>query len=169
MRPAISSRGGQRKLRKWSLKLNLNFIQIERIAKDSYTELWNWRFCCKGRIWGAFHSTKIPVWNFGHSHTQWHGTFCLHRPNPSHCAFGYCSCKQDIKERNWEQQFCRMERDISVRPKWPDQSKWTTFKAGSKNSGRTKSKWTLTFDVTTEISGILGWMERALGEHAVEP
>ena len=105
MRPAISSRGGQRKLWKWSLKLNLNFIQIERIAKDSYTELWNWRFCCKGRIWGAFHSTKIPVWNFGHSHTQWHGTFCLHRPDPSHCAFGYCSCKQDTENWYWGKQF----------------------------------------------------------------
>ena len=36
--------------------------------------------------------------------------------NPSHRAFGYCSCKQDSKERHWGQQFCQMERDISVRP-----------------------------------------------------
>ena len=27
-----------------------------------------------------------------------------------------CSCKQDRKERYWEQQFWQMERDISVRP-----------------------------------------------------
>ena len=32
------------------------------------------------------------------------------------CAFGYCSCKQGTKERYWGQQFCQMERDISVRP-----------------------------------------------------
>ena len=47
---------------------------------------------------------------------QWSGTFRLHRPYPSHRAFGYCSCKQDTKERYWEEQFCQMERDISVRP-----------------------------------------------------
>ena len=48
--------------------------------------------------------------------TQWSGTFRLHSPYPSHRAFGYCSCKQDTKERYWEEQFCQMERDISVRP-----------------------------------------------------
>ena len=47
---------------------------------------------------------------------QCNGTFRLHRPDTSHCASGYCSCKQDTKERYWEQQFCQMERDISVRP-----------------------------------------------------
>ena len=31
-------------------------------------------------------------------------------------GFGYCSCKRDTKERYWGQQFCQMERDISVRP-----------------------------------------------------
>ena len=31
-------------------------------------------------------------------------------------AFGYCSCKQDTKEQYWGQQFCQMERNISVRP-----------------------------------------------------
>ena len=49
------------------------------------------------------------------SHAQWNGSFRLNRPNPSHRAFAYCSCKQDIKERFWGQQFCQMERDISVR------------------------------------------------------
>ena len=47
---------------------------------------------------------------------QWNGTFRLHRPDPSHRALGYCSCKQDTKERYWGQQFCQMERNISVRP-----------------------------------------------------
>ena len=39
----------------------------------------------------------------------------LHRLNPSHCVFRYCFCKQDTKELYWGQQFCQMERDISVR------------------------------------------------------
>ena len=47
---------------------------------------------------------------------QWNGTFWLHRPDTSHCASGYCSWKQDTKERYWEQQFCQIERDISVPP-----------------------------------------------------
>ena len=47
---------------------------------------------------------------------QWNGTFRLLKPDASYRAFGYCSCKQDTKERYWRQQFCQMERDISVRP-----------------------------------------------------
>ena len=56
-----------------------------------------------------FEMSEIP-------RSQWSGTFRLHSPYPSHRAFGYCSCKQDTKERYWEEQFCQMERDISVRP-----------------------------------------------------
>ena len=48
------------------------------------------------------------------SRAQWNGTFRLHRPDPSHRAFGYCSCKKDTKERYKGQQFCQMERDFSV-------------------------------------------------------
>ena len=66
---------------------------------------------------GASHSTKITVWNFGNSTYQWNGTLRLHRPDPSHRALGYCSCKQDTKERHWGQQFCQLEKDISV---WPN-------------------------------------------------
>ena len=47
---------------------------------------------------------------------QWNGSFRLHRPDSSHRALGYSSCKQDTKEWYWGQQFCQMERDISVRP-----------------------------------------------------
>ena len=68
-----------------------------------------------------------------------------------------CSCKQDTKERYWGQQFWQMERHISVRPtEKPDRSLWTTFKAGSEYSGRTKPKWSVPFDEPSEISGILG-------------
>ena len=56
-----------------------------------------------------FEMSEIP-------RSQWSGIFRLHSPYPSHRAFGYCSCKQDTKERYWEEQFCQMERDISVRP-----------------------------------------------------
>ena len=49
----------------------------------------------------------------------------------------------------------------SDRPKWPDRSKRTTFKAGPEYSGRTKPKWSVPFDVPTEFTGILGWMESA--------
>ena len=60
---------------------------------------------------GAFHSTKIPVWNLGNftCPVERHSTFRLQRPDPSHRASGYCPCKQG-------QQFCQMERDLSVRP-----------------------------------------------------
>ena len=56
-----------------------------------------------------FEISEIPL-------SQWHGTFRLRRPNPSHIAFGYCSCKQDTKERYWGRQVCQMEREISVQP-----------------------------------------------------
>ena len=45
----------------------------------------------------------------------------------------------------------------SHRPKWPDRSKRTTFKADPKYSGRTKPKWSVPFDVATEITGT--WVE----------
>ena len=53
----------------------------------------------------------------------------------------------------------------SNRPKWSDRSKWTTLKAGPKYSCGTKPKWSIPFDVPTEISGILGWMESAYTLH----
>ena len=53
----------------------------------------------------------------------------------------------------------------SDRPKWPDRSQWTTFKAGPEYSGRTKPKWSVPFDEPTEISGILGWMKSARKKH----
>ena len=49
----------------------------------------------------------------------------------------------------------------SDRPKWPDRSQWTTFQAGPEYSGRTKPKRCVPFDVPTEITGTLGWMESA--------
>ena len=53
----------------------------------------------------------------------------------------------------------------SVQPKRPDQSKRTTFKADPEYSGRFKLRWSVPFDVPTEISGILGWMESNRWHH----
>ena len=101
---------------------------------------------------GAFHSTKIPVRNFGNS------TCLMGRYIP----VGYFSCKQDTKERYWGQHFVKWKGSFrSDQLKWPDQSKWTTFKADPEYSGRTKPKWSVPLDVSTEFSGILGWMESA--------
>ena len=49
-----------------------------------------------------------------------------------------------------------MERNILVR-----QTEMTTFKGGPEYAGQTKPKWYIPFDVPTEISRILGWMESA--------
>ena len=56
-------------------------------------------------LWTAlrwFPFSKNPVWNFGHFTCPIRDP----RPDPSHRAFGYYSCKQDTKERYWGQQFC---------------------------------------------------------------
>ena len=45
----------------------------------------------------------------------------------------YCEGKKDTKERYWGQQFCQMERDISVRP---------TKKTGSVKGDLKYSGWT---------------------------
>ena len=68
--------------------------------------------CCKVRT--AFNSNKgrVPFNKNSMSRAQWNGTSRLHTPDPSHRAFGYCSCKQDTKELYWGQQFCQMERAI---------------------------------------------------------
>ena len=90
--------------------------------------------------------------------------FQLHRPDPSHRAFGYCSCNKIWiqKSATGNNNFVKWKGTFrSNRPKWPDRSKWTTFKAGLEYSGRTKPKWSVLFDVPTEISGILDWMESA--------
>ena len=44
------------------------------------------------------------------------------------------------------------------RPKWPDCSKWTTSKAGPEYSGRTKPKWSVPLDVSTEMFSEI-WFE----------
>ena len=103
-----------------------------------------------------FKISEIPL-------VQWNGAFRLHRRDPSHGAFGYCY-KQDTKKAilgttilsNGKGHF---GPDLQKRP---DRSKLTTFKAGTEYSGRTKPKWSVPFDVPTEVSGVLGWTESVL-------
>ena len=66
-----------------------------------------WALSTRQKFW--FEISEIP-------HAQWNSTFRFHRTDPGHRTFGYCSCKQDTKERYWGQQFCQMERDVSIRP-----------------------------------------------------
>ena len=77
--------------------------------------------------------------------------FRLLRPDPSHRAFGYCSCKQDANEPYWGQQFCEMERDGPTDLKWADG--WN-IPIGPNQNG----PFLL---ISNRISGILGWMESA--------
>ena len=115
---------------------------------------------------GAFHSKKIPVGDFGNSKCpmeQYIRIPVAQTRDPSHRTFGYCSCKQDTEKRCWGQQFCQMERDISVRPTRNDQrrSKRTTGLESwsrifrSDPTEMVRSIWL----APTEISGTLAWME----------
>ena len=104
--------------------LSANSVIIHRSASDNLAVdllvllVWDWVLFPRRERKRAlstqqkfrFEISEIP-------RAQWNGTFRLLRPDPSHRdrAFGYCSCKQDTRERYWGQQFCQMERDISVR------------------------------------------------------
>ena len=81
-------------------------------------------------------------------------TFQLHRPDLSHCMFAHCSCKQDTKEWFWGQQFCEMEMGHFS----PTEVKMTR----PVKEDQCKQKWSIPFDVPTEMYGILGWMESTL-------
>ena len=71
--------------------------------------------------------------------------------------FGYCSCKQDKKERHWGQQFSQMERDISV---WPTEKtrvvKVDHLQSWSRIFWSDQTEMVCPFDVPTKISGLLG-------------
>ena len=95
---------------------------------------------------GAFHLTKIPVWNFGN----------FTRPMERYISVAHTrqakqphvwlllSPKKDTKERYWGQQFCQnvMERDISVRPI----EMTRLVKVCPEYSGLTKPKWSVPLD-----------------------
>ena len=52
---------------------------------------------------GAFHSTKLLLWNFGNFTCSLNGTFPLHRPDPNHRAFAADSELRSKREkRRWK-------------------------------------------------------------------
>ena len=94
------------KLRRTDTKLlRCNLSERQQGHCVSHYKLWALSIQQKFR----FEISEIP-------RAQCNGTFWLRRPNPSHCAFGYCSCNQNTEERYWGKQFCQMERDILVQP-----------------------------------------------------
>ena len=105
-----------------------------------------WALSIQQIFW--FEISEIP-------YAQWNGTFWLHRPNPSHCVFGYCSCKEDTKEWYWGQQlFCQMERDISV---------WPTDITGLVKVDQLESwSWIFQLDQTEMVHSILMYQPKFL-------
>ena len=126
-----------------------------QFTKNIHKAMKTWALSIRQKF--RFEISKIP-------RAQWNATFRLHRPDPSHRAFGYCSCKQNSKELYWGQQFCQMERDISVRPtemtrpvKVDHLIRWSQI-FRSDRTEMVLSVWFL-----TKNSGILSWVESAQG------
>ena len=69
-------------------------------------------------------------------------------------APAYCSCKQDTKERyGGQQNFAKWKGTFrSHRPKRPVRSRWPPSKLVPIITGGSKPKWSVPFDVSTEIS-----------------
>ena len=113
---------------------------------------------CVKKSLGAFHSTKIPVWDFGHS------TCPTERSCDSGCTDPTLATARLVivlvssiqKSGTWDDNYVNWKGTIgSDEQKWSNRSKWTTFKARPEYSGRTKPKWSVSCYVSTEISGIL--------------
>ena len=66
---------------------------------------------------GAFYSRKSPVWNFGNFHAS-NGKVHSRCTDPTQATARLVIVLESRiqKEQYWGQQFCQMERDISVRP-----------------------------------------------------
>ena len=97
--------------------------------------------------------------------------FLLHRPDPSHRTFSFCSRKQETKDRYWGQQYCQMERGILLYYFAP------TDRSDQTGRSRPPSKLVPNIPVRLnrngpfhlmyqpKIFGILGRMESAQGVH----
>ena len=104
------------------------FVLLLRGSQGEILETLDPLSCWKERVLSinkkfGFEILEIPG-------AQWNSIFWFHRPKPRYCAFGYCTCFQDTKEQFLGQQFCQMELQTFQFDwmKWPDWSKWTTFK-----------------------------------------
>ena len=93
------------------------------------------------------------------SHAQWNSTFRLHRQDPSHRAFGYCSWKKVALETTT---FLNGNWHTSVRPteiRGPVKVDHLQRQSQILRSDRTEMVCSIWF--LSEISGILDWMESA--------
>ena len=98
------------------------------------------------------------------SRAQWNGTFRLHRPDPSHRAFGHFSCKLDTKQWYEGQQFCQMERDFSVGSTEMARSvKVDHLQRRSQIFRSDRTETVRSNLISNRNFGILGWMESVLG------
>ena len=108
---------------------------------------------------GAFHSTKKSGLKFRKFHMPRNRTVYSGCTDPTQATARLVIVLVSRKQKSstGENNFVKYKGSFrSNRPKWPDRSRWNTLKAGPEYSGRTKPKWSVPFDVPTEIFGILG-------------
>ena len=121
---------------------------LKSVCKSWFTVVLIYRLRCNS---GALSiQRKFEIWEI--SRAQWNCSFRLHRPDPSCRTFGYCSCTQETKDRYWGQQFCQMERDISVR---------STEMTRLVKVDHPQSWFRILRSDKTEVAGILAWMKSA--------
>ena len=104
-----------------------------------------------------FHSTKIPVWNFGDStcpmelYNYVHSS-CTDPIQATACLLTVLVNKIQ-KSGSGDNNFVKWKWDISVQ---------LTKMTRPVKVDQCKQKWSIPFDVPTEMYGILGWMESTL-------
>ena len=113
-----------------------------------YTECWCWRWE-RGVLGCLIPFNKNSSLKFFINSTcpmEWYTPVAQTQPKPQHVNVLVSRIQKSSTRDN---NFVRWRGTFrSDRPKWPDQSKWTTFKAGHEYSGQTKPKWTIPFDQT---------------------
>jgi len=146
-------------------KLHVKLHCKKNWSEPSALNLWQpgfWGIISMKKTKGAFHSTKTPVWNCGKFHVpngMVHSGCTDLTQAIAHLVIVHVIGIQ--KSFTGDNNFVKWEGTFrSHQLKWPDWSKWTTFKAGPKYFGWTK--WSVPFNVPTKISRILGWVESAL-------
>ena len=98
-------------------------------------------------------ATKILVWNFTNftlPNGMVHSSCTDPTQATAHLVIVLAS--RILKSSTGNNNFVKWKGTFwSDRPKWPDRSKWTTFKAGHEYSGWTKLKWSIPFDVHVQL------------------
>ena len=91
-------------------------------------------------LWGSFHSTNIPVWNFGNSTSPMERYIPIALHSDSDCTDPTQATARLVivlvsriqKSGTEDNNFVKWKGTFwSDRPKCPDRSKWTIFNAGS--------------------------------------